>query len=83
MPGLVNGLYEFGEFRLDAHKRTLRQGQEAVALTPKAFDTLLFLIEKHGQVVTKDELMKAVWADSFVEESNLTQTIFMLRKALG
>jgi TolB-like protein/DNA-binding winged helix-turn-helix (wHTH) protein/Tfp pilus assembly protein PilF len=83
MPGLVNGLYEFGEFRLDAHKRTLQQGQEPVALTPKAFDTLLFLIEKHGQVVTKDELMKAVWADSFVEESNLTQTIFMLRKALG
>jgi TolB-like protein/DNA-binding winged helix-turn-helix (wHTH) protein len=83
MPGIVNGLYEFGEFRLDAHKRTLQQGQEPVALTPKAFDTLLFLIEKHGQVVTKDELMKAVWADSFVEEANLTQTIFMLRKALG
>ena len=83
MPRLVNDSYEFGEFRLDAHKRTLQQGQEPVALTPKAFDTLLFLIEKHGQVVAKDELMKAVWADSFVEEANLTQTIFMLRKALG
>src|SRR5580700_3604323 len=83
MPSLVNGLYEFGEFRLDAHKRTLQQGQELLALTPKAFDTLLVLIESRGQLVAKDELMKAVWSDSFVEESNLTQTIFMLRKALG
>ena len=83
MPSLVNGLYEFGEFRLDAQKRTLQQGQELLALTPKAFDTLLVLIESRGQLVAKDELMKAVWSDSFVEESNLTQTIFMLRKALG
>lgn len=83
MPSVVNGLYEFGEFRLDPQKRTLWQGEEAVSLTPKAFDTLLVLIESQGQLVAKDDLMKAVWPDSFVEESNLTQTIFMLRKALG
>ncbi len=51
-------------------------------LTPKAFDVLLLLVQNAGRIVTKDELMKAVWPDSFVEESNLTQTIFMVRKAL-
>jgi TolB-like protein/DNA-binding winged helix-turn-helix (wHTH) protein len=76
-------LYEFGEFRLDPQKRTLWHGQELIALTPKAFDTLLVLVESTGQLVAKDDLMKTVWPDSFVEESNLTQTIFMLRKALG
>ncbi len=83
MPSVVNGLYEFGEFRLDPQKRTLWQGQDLIALTPKAFVTLLVLIESPGQLIAKDDLMKAVWPDSFVEESNLTQTIFMLRKALG
>src|SRR5580692_6990884 len=83
MSSLVNSLYEFGEFRLDAHKRTLRRGEDLVALTPKAFDTLLTLIERQGQTVTTDELMKAVWPDSFVEESNLTQAVYVLRKALG
>jgi len=83
MPSLVNHLYEFGEFRLDPQKRTLQHGEEFVALTPKAFDTLLVLVENAGQLIRKDDLMKTVWADSFVEESNLTQTVFMLRKALG
>src|SRR5580658_11374775 len=83
MSGVVNGLYEFGEFRLDPQKRSLWHGQELIALTPKAFDTLLVLVESTGQLVAKDDLMKTVWPDSFVEESNLTQTIFMLRKALG
>jgi TolB-like protein/DNA-binding winged helix-turn-helix (wHTH) protein len=83
MPSVGNGLYEFGDFRLDAHKRTLRRGRDPVALTPKAFDTLLVLIEGRGQTIATDELMKAVWPDSFVEESNLTQTVYMLRKALG
>ena len=83
MPSVVNGLYEFEEFRLDPQKRTLWRGDELIALTPKAFDTLLVLIESQGQLILKDDLMKEVWPDSFVEESNLTQTIFMLRKALG
>jgi TolB-like protein/DNA-binding winged helix-turn-helix (wHTH) protein/Tfp pilus assembly protein PilF len=83
MPSLINNLYQFGEFRLDTQNRVLRRGQEIVPLTPKAFEVLLVLLQNSGQVVTKDELMKAVWPDSFVEESNLTQTIFVLRKALG
>jgi TolB-like protein/DNA-binding winged helix-turn-helix (wHTH) protein/Flp pilus assembly protein TadD len=83
MPGLINSLYEFGEFRLDAHKRTLQRGQDLIALKPKVFDTLLVLIESRGQTVSTDELMKAVWPDSFVEESNLTQAVYLLRKALG
>jgi DNA-binding winged helix-turn-helix (wHTH) protein/TolB-like protein len=82
MPSLTNNLYEFGEFRLDAQRRALRKGGATVPLTPKAFDVLLLLIQNTGRIVTKDELMKAVWPDSFVEESNLTQTIFMVRKAL-
>src|SRR5216683_1543421 len=83
MPSLTNSLYEFGEFRLDVQNRVLRLGEEPIALTPKAFEVLLLLIQHSGQVVSKDELMQAVWPDSFVEESNLTQTVFMLRKALG
>lgn len=82
MSSLISNLYEFGEFRADKQNRVLRRDGIAVPLTPKAFDVLLVLIENAGRVVTKDELMQAVWADSFVEESNLTQTIFMLRKAL-
>jgi TolB-like protein/DNA-binding winged helix-turn-helix (wHTH) protein len=82
MSSLTSTLYEFGEFRLDAQGRVLRRGGIAVPLTPKAFDVLLLLIQNAGRIVTKDELMKGVWAESFVEESNLTQTIFMVRKAL-
>ena len=82
MPSLISNLCQFGEFSLDAQSRVLRRGAEPVPLTPKAFDLLLFLIQNAGRVVTKDELMKAIWPDSFVEESNLTQTIFMVRKAL-
>ena len=83
MSSLSRSLYEFGEFHLDAQQRVLRRGKDPVALTPKALDVLVLLVQHSGQLVTKDELMKAVWSDSFVEESNLTQTIFMLRKALG
>jgi len=83
MPSLTNNLYAFGDFRLDPQNRTLRLGEGPVALTPKAFEVLLLLIQHSGQVVSKNELMRAVWPDSFVEESNLTQTVFTLRKALG
>jgi TolB-like protein/DNA-binding winged helix-turn-helix (wHTH) protein/Tfp pilus assembly protein PilF len=79
----VRSLYEFGEFSLDPQQRSLRRKGELVPLTPKSFDTLLVLLRSGGRVVTKDQLMRTVWPDSFVEESNLTQTIFMLRKALG
>jgi TolB-like protein/DNA-binding winged helix-turn-helix (wHTH) protein len=83
MPSLTSNLYTFGEFRLDPQKRMLRRGEEPIALTPKAFEVLVLLIQHSGEVVSKDELMKVVWPNSFVEESNLTQTVFMLRKALG
>jgi TolB-like protein/DNA-binding winged helix-turn-helix (wHTH) protein/Tfp pilus assembly protein PilF len=82
MSSLTSNLYEFGEFRLDPQSRVLRRGGSTVPLTPKAFDLLLVLLQSAGRLVTKEELMKAVWPDSFVEESNLTQTIFMIRKAL-
>src|ERR1700722_19986351 len=82
MTSLANNLYRFGGFTLDARGRVLTRGEEVVALTPKAFDVLLLLVQNAGGTVAKDELLKAVWRDSFVEESNLTQTIFMVRKAL-
>ena len=83
MPSLTSNLYAFDDFRLDPQNRILRRGEHMVAVTPKAFEVLLLLVQHSGEVITKNELMKAVWADSFVEESNLTQTVFMLRKALG
>ena len=82
MSRLTRNLYRFDEFSLDVQSRVLRRGGTAVPLTRKAFDVLLTLIQNAGRIVSKDELMKAVWPDSFVEESNLTQTIFMVRKAL-
>ncbi len=76
-------LYEFGSFRLDAEKQTLVRGGEPIALTPKAFQLLLVLVRHSKQIVPKDELMSTVWPDTFVEETNLTRNIFVLRKALG
>jgi DNA-binding winged helix-turn-helix (wHTH) protein/tetratricopeptide (TPR) repeat protein len=78
-----NQLYEFGPFRLDTAKRVLLRDNEPVPLQLKAFETLLALVRHSEQVVLKDELMKAVWPDTFVEESNLAQNIFVLRKSLG
>src|SRR5271156_920538 len=82
MSSLTNHLYRFGEFSLDAQSRVLKRAGAIVPMTPKALDALLLLVQNAGRIVTKDELLKAVWPDSFVEESNLTQTIFMVRKAL-
>lgn len=79
----LNNLYEFGCFRLDPHKRVLWRAGEPVPLTPKAFDTLLMLVQNGGKPLSRDHLMQALWPDSFVEEANLTQNIFVLRKALG
>jgi TolB-like protein/DNA-binding winged helix-turn-helix (wHTH) protein len=76
-------IYEFGPFRLDAQKRLLLRDGQLVKLFPKEFDTLLALVEKSGQDVKKEELMRRIWPDSFVEESNLTTNISHLRKALG
>jgi eukaryotic-like serine/threonine-protein kinase len=76
-------LYQFGPFRVDPEKEILLRGGEAVPLTPKTFQILLVLIRHNAEVVTKDDLMKSVWPDTFVEEANLSRNIFMLRKALG
>jgi Tol biopolymer transport system component/DNA-binding winged helix-turn-helix (wHTH) protein len=76
-------LYEFGAFRLDAVERVLWRGEEMIALPPKVFDTLWMLVKEGGRIVSKSELMDAVWADAIVEESNLSQNIYMLRRTLG
>jgi DNA-binding winged helix-turn-helix (wHTH) protein/TolB-like protein/Tfp pilus assembly protein PilF len=76
-------LYEFGAFRLDATQRLLLREGTVVPLTLKAFDLLITLVESDGQVLTKDELMRRVWPDSFVEEANLSHHIHKLREALG
>ncbi|HKP46849.1 MAG TPA: winged helix-turn-helix domain-containing protein [Pyrinomonadaceae bacterium] len=75
--------YEFGPFRIDASERVLFRGNDLVPLTPKAFDLLLVLVRSEGHVVTKDDLMKSVWPDSFVEEANLSHNVYKLREALG
>jgi Tol biopolymer transport system component/DNA-binding winged helix-turn-helix (wHTH) protein len=79
-----NGVsYEFGPFRVDAGQRLLFREGRPVPLAPKVVETLLALVERGGLLVTKDELMARLWPDAFVEESNLTQNVFLLRKALG
>src|ERR1700693_307589 len=79
----VNNLYRFGEFVLEPGRRTLSRADSPISLTPKAFDVLLFLAQNPNRLVTKQELLEAVWGDTFVEEGNLTQYISHLRKALG
>ena len=75
--------YEFGPFRLEPSERLLRRSGESVSLPPKAFETLLLLVQNSGHVLSKDELMRTLWPDTFVEENNLTQHISQLRRALG
>lgn len=75
--------YVFGLFRVDVSDRVLLGENGALPLTPKAFDTLLFLVENCGRVLGREEIMSEVWPDSFVEENNLAQNISALRKALG
>ncbi|MFL6254827.1 MAG: winged helix-turn-helix domain-containing tetratricopeptide repeat protein [Pyrinomonadaceae bacterium] len=75
--------YDFGPFRIDAHRRLLLRGVEPIQLTPKVFETLFVLVRNSGRVLTKGEMIETIWPDSFVEESNLAQHIFLLRKILG
>ncbi len=82
MSFLVRRLYRFGSFDLDAEQRLVRRDGAKIALPPKAFDLLLYMVRNPLRLVTKEELLKAVWPDSFVEEGNLSQNIFLLRKAL-
>jgi pimeloyl-ACP methyl ester carboxylesterase/DNA-binding winged helix-turn-helix (wHTH) protein len=83
MKAFARKIYEFGQFRVDAVERLLFDGETAVSLTPKAFDTLLLLIENGGHTLTKEEMMEEIWQGAFVEENNLAQNVSILRKTLG
>jgi predicted ATPase/DNA-binding winged helix-turn-helix (wHTH) protein len=74
--------FEFGEYLLDAREKVLLRGGKPVSITPKAFQLLFELVKNQGHLLSKDELLKTVWADSFVEEGNLAFTIRLLRKTL-
>src|SRR5213078_4611093 len=76
-------LFEFGQFTLDAHERRLLRNGQPVPLKPKVIETLLVLVENCGRTTDKEELMKRLWPDTFVEDANLTVNISQLRKALG
>src|SRR5262245_44896607 len=75
--------YEFGRFRANPAEGLLYCEGQVVQLKPKVFDTLCIFLARQGQVLSKEELLQAVWPDSFVEENNLAQNISTLRKALG
>jgi DNA-binding winged helix-turn-helix (wHTH) protein/tetratricopeptide (TPR) repeat protein len=75
--------YQFKSFRLNVEERQLLRNESLVSLTPKAFDVLAVLVEQHGHLVEKDELLRTVWADSFVEEANIPRVIHTLRKVLS
>lgn len=78
-----DNIYEFEDFHLDAAHLLLYQNGRQISLAPKVVETLLALVERHGEVLSKDELMEIVWADSIVEESNLSQNLYLLRKILN
>jgi DNA-binding winged helix-turn-helix (wHTH) protein len=81
--GEMRRSYTFGPFLLDAEGRVLLRDGEVIQLQPKAVELLINLVERHGLTVSKDELIRAVWPDTVVEEGNLTLNISALRKALG
>jgi DNA-binding winged helix-turn-helix (wHTH) protein/TolB-like protein/Tfp pilus assembly protein PilF len=83
MTRFATRIYEFGSFRIDTARRLLLRDDAPVPLTPKAFDTLVALVENNDRVLEKDELIKTIWPDTVVEERNLTVNISTLRKALG
>jgi DNA-binding winged helix-turn-helix (wHTH) protein/TolB-like protein len=78
-----NNLYEFDKFLLDPARQRLVSGGEPVSLPPKAIELLVFLVHNRGKVVEKDDLLSALWPDTVVEEANLSQNIYLIRKALG
>ena len=78
-----SSIYEFDAFCVDSGKRLLLRDDEIIALTPKVFETLLYLVNHNGKVLEKDELMSAIWPDTIVEENNLNKNISVLRQVLG
>jgi DNA-binding winged helix-turn-helix (wHTH) protein/tetratricopeptide (TPR) repeat protein len=83
MSAAAKSTFLFGEFALDPLERRLLRAGEPIALTPKVFDTLVFLVERAGRLVSKEELIQGVWPRGFVDESNLTKHIWLIRRALG
>lgn len=83
MASPLRHLYEFGPYRLDASERQLWRGGEAVHLTPKELDTLSALVRGAGRLMSKEELLREIWPDTFVGEATLAQNVFTLRRALG
>src|SRR5216684_8583958 len=83
MSSEVKVLYEFGKFRCDPREHLLLCDGKPVSLSPKSFEILVALLQNNGRLLTKDDLMRQVWPDSFVEEANLTVNISALRKVLG
>lgn len=83
MPHPTQHLYEFGPFRVVPAERLLLREGLPQPISPKVFDTLLVLLENHGHLVEKDELMRRVWPDTVVEEANLAHNVFTLRKVFG
>ena len=73
-------MYEFGPYRLYRERRLLLRGQEAIPLSAKALEILVVLVQRRGEVVSKDDLMQAVWPNTFVEEANIGQNIFVVRR---
>jgi DNA-binding winged helix-turn-helix (wHTH) protein len=76
------GIFQFGKFQVDTLARSLRREDEIVALNRRAFDVLLYLVQNPGKVLTRKELLNNVWADTFVDENSLVQSISALRRAL-
>src|SRR5215510_13692159 len=78
----VRGAYRFGPFQLDIRERRLSRGSEVIPLRLKVFETLRVLVENAGRLLTKQELLDAVWPETAVEENNLNHNVSVLRKAL-
>jgi eukaryotic-like serine/threonine-protein kinase len=83
MPMKTNGIFQFGEFRVDARARTLRREEELLTLNRRAFDVLLYFVRNPGKILTREELLENVWAESFVDENSLAQSISVLRRTLA
>jgi DNA-binding winged helix-turn-helix (wHTH) protein/Flp pilus assembly protein TadD/predicted negative regulator of RcsB-dependent stress response len=82
MPVAAHPIYRFGEFEVDSRRRTLKRGDVTVSLNRRSFDLLLYFVQNSGRVLGKDELLKEIWPDTFVDENSLAKSISVLRKAL-
>jgi DNA-binding winged helix-turn-helix (wHTH) protein/TolB-like protein/Tfp pilus assembly protein PilF len=83
MSNKIKGLYKFGDYVLNTKEKNLWRENELVHLSPRVFDTLLMLVERSGEVISKEEMMETIWGDAFVEENNLSQKVSILRKTFG